>query len=358
MIYVTGDIHGEIDISKLNTQNFSQAKAGDYLIVCGDFGLIWDMKPSRAEEYWMKWLSEKPWITLFVDGNHENFDRLKNYPITEEWGGKVQKIYDKVYHLMRGEIYLIEGKKIFTFGGAFSHDKMYRREGISWWEDELPTKEECEYAIANLKTVGDTVDVIITHDAPKSIARRYGYDRVDMSQVYATDKEDITAFLEHISHFVNYKQWYCGHYHMDFDDSESFHFLYQTILKIDMYKLCLVGRDDYRIHNRKSVATLLSMMPDNCYKIVVDHQPRELEKSAELKVDLHISGHTHAGQLFPLYYIFECFHLNELNYGKETIAQMEAINTSGAGGWGFAIRSDHHSEYVILKLQSTSASNR
>ena len=77
MIYVTGDIHGEIDISKLNTQNFSQAKAGDYLIVCGDFGLIWDMKPSRAEEYWMKWLSEKPWITLFVDGNHENFDRLK-----------------------------------------------------------------------------------------------------------------------------------------------------------------------------------------------------------------------------------------------------------------------------------------
>lgn len=234
MIYVTGDIHGEVDISKLNTQNFSQAKEGDYLIICGDFGLIWDIKPSKNEEYWLKWLSEKPWTTLFVDGNHENFDRLKNYPITEEWGGKVQKIYDKVYHLMRGEIYLIEGKKIFTFGGAFSHDKMYRREGISWWEDELPTKEECEYAIANLKTVGDTVDVIITHDAPKSIARRYGYDRVDMSQVYATDKEDITAFLEHISHFVNYKQWYCGHYHMDFDDSESFHFLYQTILKIDM----------------------------------------------------------------------------------------------------------------------------
>ena len=223
MIYVTGDIHGEVDISKLNTQNFSQAKEGDYLIICGDFGLIWDIKPSKNEEYWLKWLSKKPWTTLFVDGNHENFDRLKNYPITEKWGGKVQKIYDKVYHLMRGEIYTIEGKKIFTFGGAFSHDKMYRREGISWWEDELPSKEECECAMANLKSVEDTIDIIITHDAPKSIARRYGYDRVDMSQVYATDKEDITAFLEHISHFVNYKQWYCGHYHMDFDDSDSFH---------------------------------------------------------------------------------------------------------------------------------------
>ena len=149
-------------------------------------------------------------------------------------GWKGSEDYDKVYHLMRGEIYTIEGKKIFTFGGAFSHDKMYRREGISWWEDELPSKEECECAMANLKSVEDTIDIIITHDAPKSIARRYGYDRVDMSQVYATDKEDITAFLEHISHFVNYKQWYCGHYHMDFDDSDSFHFLYQTILKIDM----------------------------------------------------------------------------------------------------------------------------
>ena len=122
--------------------------------------------------------------------------------------------------------------------------------------------------------------------------------------------------------------------------------------------LCLVGRDDYRMHKRKSIAALLSMVPDHCYKLVVDHQPRDLEKSAERKADLHISGHTHAGQLFPFYNIFEWFHLNELNYGKETIAQMEAINTSGAGGWGFAIRSDHHSEYVVLKLQSTSVPTR
>lgn len=217
----------EIEIFILSSADTKEVVHQKNICIDRDFPFI-------DEEYWLKWLSKKPWTTLFVDGNHENFDRLKNYPITEKWGGKVQKIYDKVYHLMRGEIYTIEGKKIFTFGGALSHDKMYRREGISWWEDELPSKEECECAMANLKSVEDTIDIIITHDAPKSIARRYGYDRVDMSQVYATDKEDITAFLEHISHFVNYKQWYCGHYHMDFDDSDSFHFLYQTILKIDM----------------------------------------------------------------------------------------------------------------------------
>lgn len=154
---------------------------------------------------------------ILIDDYNVNLEQWKDK------GGTSIKFVNNINHQGKGR-----------YGGAFSHDKMYRREGISWWEDELPSKEECECAMANLKSVEDTIDIIITHDAPKSIARRYGYDRVDMSQVYATDKEDITAFLEHISHFVNYKQWYCGHYHMDFDDSDSFHFLYQTILKIDM----------------------------------------------------------------------------------------------------------------------------
>lgn len=234
MIYVTGDIHGEIDISKLNIKNFPQAKEGDYLIICGDFGLIWDLRPSKNEQYWLEWLSKKAWTTLFVDGNHENFDRLNAYPIMEKWNGNVHKITDHIYHLMRGEIYTIEGKKIFAFGGAFSHDRYYRKEGISWWQEELPTKKECEHALENLKRVDDTVDVIITHDAPKAIAKRYGFDRADMNQGYASDKVDIMSFLEHISHFVTYKQWYCGHYHMDLDDSNSFHFLYHTILKVDI----------------------------------------------------------------------------------------------------------------------------
>jgi len=51
MIYVTGDIHGEIDISKLNTQNFSQAKAGDYLIVCGDFGTTSRKRTHKIDKF-------------------------------------------------------------------------------------------------------------------------------------------------------------------------------------------------------------------------------------------------------------------------------------------------------------------
>ena len=60
--------------------------------------------------------------TLFVDGNHENFDRLYSYPIIEWHGGKVHKINSSIFHLMRGEIYEIDNKKIFAFGGASCHD--------------------------------------------------------------------------------------------------------------------------------------------------------------------------------------------------------------------------------------------
>lgn len=93
------------------------------MIICGDFGGVWDRDASgKKETWWLDWLENRPFTTLFVDGNHENFDRLYSYPV-EMWnGGKVHKIRPSVIHLMRGQVYRIDGKKIFSFGGARSHD--------------------------------------------------------------------------------------------------------------------------------------------------------------------------------------------------------------------------------------------
>ena len=55
-------------------------------------------------------------------GNHENFDRLYQYPVEDWHSGKVHKIRESVLHLMRGQVFEIEEKKIFSFGGASSHD--------------------------------------------------------------------------------------------------------------------------------------------------------------------------------------------------------------------------------------------
>ena len=71
MIYLTGDTHIPIDIGKLNTKNFPQQKEmtkDDYVIVLGDFGLLW--KKNKTYEYWKKWLEERNFTTLWIDGNH------------------------------------------------------------------------------------------------------------------------------------------------------------------------------------------------------------------------------------------------------------------------------------------------
>ena len=53
----------------------------DLVIICGDFGGIWNYRgETKYEHYWLKWLEEKTFITLLVSGNHENFNRLSEYP--------------------------------------------------------------------------------------------------------------------------------------------------------------------------------------------------------------------------------------------------------------------------------------
>ena len=107
-IYVTGDIHGypiRLSDESLKENGIPLSK-NDKLIVCGDFGLPWynDFEDIQC----LEWLSQKPFEILFVDGNHENFDRLYEYPIEEWHGGKVHKIRESVIHLMRGQVFEIE----------------------------------------------------------------------------------------------------------------------------------------------------------------------------------------------------------------------------------------------------------
>ena len=112
MIYITGDCHQNFE--RFNASIFPEQKEmtkEDYDIICGDFGGVWSKdKESNEETMLMDWLDCKSYTTLFVDGNHENFDRLYQYPVEEWHGGKVHKIRPSVIHLMRGQIFDIEGK--------------------------------------------------------------------------------------------------------------------------------------------------------------------------------------------------------------------------------------------------------
>ena len=219
LIYITGDIHGSIDINKMTRKAAKKAKregkevyelmSGDYLIICGDFGLVWSKETAKyykEEQYWIKWLEKKPYKILFVDGNHENHDILDTMPVSEWNGGKVHYIAENVIHLMRGQVFEIEGHSFFTMGGASSHDKQYRVEGESWWARELPNQDELDEAKRNLAAHNNTVDYIITHCAPQNIQYK-------ICPHYPED--DLILFFEDLEQKLTYKRWYNGHYHCD-----------------------------------------------------------------------------------------------------------------------------------------------
>ena len=49
----------------------------DYMIVCGDAGLVWN--GDKSDDPQLDRLEALPFTVLFVDGNHENFDALNEY---------------------------------------------------------------------------------------------------------------------------------------------------------------------------------------------------------------------------------------------------------------------------------------
>ena len=111
MIYITGDTHG--DFSRFKDSTTRKIKKGDTLIVCGDFGFIWN--GSRAEKQILKKIGELRYTVAFIDGCHENFKLLEEYPELQWNGGTARSISGKLVHLKRGQVYNIEGKKFFTF---------------------------------------------------------------------------------------------------------------------------------------------------------------------------------------------------------------------------------------------------
>ena len=159
----------------------------------------------------LKYYQEQLYTTLFIDGNHENFTLLNSYPV-EIWNnGKVHPINEKVIHLMRGQVFFLDGLSIFTFGGGLSIDKAWRTPGFDWWAEEEPSEEECREAIQNLKKYDYKIDYIVTHAAPRTIVKNYlknAYRLIDAD--CETEK-----FLNSVLVNTDYKRWYCGHYHFD-----------------------------------------------------------------------------------------------------------------------------------------------
>lgn len=115
--------------------------------------------------------------------------------------------------------------------------------------------------------------------------------------------------------------------------------------------ILLVGRQD-RSTTRMSIAELMAGKDRSRYAIVLDHQPYEFKEKVEQGVDLALSGHTHAGQLFPVGTLMKILHACDLTYGIKKVSNMQAITTSGISG-SHPIRTQGKSEYVIIQVTSS-----
>lgn len=212
MIYITGDTHRKLDIRKLSEEHFPEQRfltRKDYLIITGDFGGVWTGDSSDDEV--LDYHENKPYTTLFVAGNHENYDALNCYPVIEWHNGLVHLIRDHIYHLMNGQIYDIDGSSFFVMGGATSVDKMFRTEHETWWRQEEPSEKEFQAALENLDRHNRKVDFILTHTIPEHVR----FQSFQPMRDFLNYESGVEKFLDRILHEVEYGKWYAGHIHID-----------------------------------------------------------------------------------------------------------------------------------------------
>ena len=223
MVYITGDTHG--DLSFFKNPKLKKLTKNDTLIICGDFGFLWD--DSEEEKAALEELKKKKYTICFADGVHENHERLGKYRDYRFKGGNAHKIAKNIYHLTRGEIYTFDKHTFFVMGGGSSEDDRMRTEGKTHFKEELPDGEELLHGAQILKENGDKVDYIITHEPPAKAKEFLQLKRGGVPVI-----NPLNTYLQQLMLEVEYKHWYFGSMHIDLPISRKMTAVFDEIIPI------------------------------------------------------------------------------------------------------------------------------
>lgn len=233
MILISGDFHGNEmhEMETLNTKsikNFCENKKIDskeikYHIILGDIGLFFPNE-FKTDMYNIDFFNSKPFITLAVLGNHDNYNAIETLPMVDIGiGSPVWKVSEKFYFLPRGKVYNIDGKKCLVLGGGLSIDKQFRTENLSWWKKEEWGYLETENLV-NLLKKENKFDYIFSHTAPLE-----ANDELKKFKINLTDYNDTTVKLNsYVYSVAEFKHWFFGHYHINFN-TNKFSCLYKNL---------------------------------------------------------------------------------------------------------------------------------
>lgn len=226
-IILRGDTHGNaMQLETFFDWNNNNLTGEDIVIVLGDFGIIWQDREKTTKI--LEILGSHKCQLAFVDGNHENFNLIKEMEIIIEWnGGRAGLLPGGIIHLLRGEIYNINGKRIGVCGGANSIDKYRRTEGVSWWADEEITKENVVELLSN---AGDNthLDIMLTHDCPAKMTKQVAL----FSGVNGAEISNSQKMLDIIDNSLKIDKWYFGHWHIDMKFDNKFECLYNRYREV------------------------------------------------------------------------------------------------------------------------------
>ena len=199
------------------------------LIILGDAGINFYL--NKTDKKNKKIINHTGYIIYCVRGNHE--ERPENLETIEQWydceiDGTVwrEPEYPNIRYLMDGHVYLIDKKPTLVIGGAYSVDKYYRLErGWNWFANEqLDTTEKRSILQKLNHSHNKQFDCVLTHTCPERyIPREWFLPMVDQSTV----DNGMEKFLDDVSNIIDYKKWYCGHYHGEktIDNVEFLYFM-------------------------------------------------------------------------------------------------------------------------------------
>jgi 3-oxoacid CoA-transferase subunit A len=210
MIYLTGDTHR--DFARVETFcKKADTTKDDTLIILGDAGInYFGGEKDRAVK---RLLAELP-ITLFcVHGNHEQRPENLGYGETLWNGGVVytEPEFPSLLFAKDGEVYELAGKRCVVIGGAYSVDKPYRlARNWGWWPDEQPSEEIRQRVEKRLYAENWEIDAVLSHTCPlKYEPREVFLKGIPQDGVDKSTEE----WLDGIENRLDYREWYCGHYH-------------------------------------------------------------------------------------------------------------------------------------------------
>ena len=170
MIYITGDTHG--DISCFKNPKLNKLGEKDILIVCGDFGFIWNPQ-DKNERKNLEYLKKRKYTICFVDGAY------------------------------------------------------MREENVSWWESELPTAEDMRNGVRNIKDTEKNINYILTYEPP-TVAKDILKQRTNQNIIISP----LNTYLQELMENVQYMHWYFGSLHLDLNISKKMTAVFNEIIQV------------------------------------------------------------------------------------------------------------------------------